>query len=353
MLCWKRIDRTGRRHGIDILNRLDLNLLIVFEAVYTERGVSRAAERLFLSQSAVSHALGRLRELLKDPLFARDGNSMIPTSTADQLIGPIRSALAIVKTSFNNLNTFDPATSSRQFTIGVRGFAESLVIPNLIAAMRCVAPNATLRAMSYERASLGTLLKSAVIDVAVDAFFSRDDSIVTERLGTFRFVAMLQIGHPALSHHLDLSQYLSLEHVVASLRPSGLGLEDAIIRGAIRGRRIGLRCQNYTTAAHAAAATDLVLTAPQPFARILAAQAGLTYVPVFEESRFAYAMYSDRDGSGNAAVAWLRDLIRACAQGINEADGSDLGATQASQKEMVQDANSGVNPPRVDHDEVT
>ena len=342
----------GRRRGIDILNRLDLNLLIVFEAVYTERGVSRAAERLFLSQSAVSHALGRLREILKDPLFARDGKSMIPNSTADQLIGPIRSALAMVKMSFEGLNTFDPATSSRQFTIGVRGFAESLVIPRLITAMRCVAPNITLRAMSYERVSLGTLLKSTAIDVAIDAFFSQDEAIATERLGTFGFVAMLRDGHPALSCRLDLSRYLSLEHVVASLRPSGLGLEDAVLRGLIRGRRVGLRCQNYTTAAHAATTTDMVLTVPQPFARILAGQAGLTYVPIFEESRFAYAMYSDRDGSGNAAVAWLRGLIRDCARGINDEDDMGLAAMEDGRQQLVRDANRGVNPPSVVHDEV-
>ena len=343
----------GRRRGIDILNRLDLNLLIVFEAVYTERGVSRAAERLFLSPSGVSHALRRLREILKDPLFARDGKSMIPNSTADQLIRPIRSALAMVKTSFEGLKTFDPATSSRQLTIGVRGFVESLVIPRLITAMRCVAPHTTLRTVSYERASLGTLLESTAIDVAVDAFFSRDEPIATERLGTFGFVVMLRNGHPALSYHLDLSRYLSLEHVVASLRPSGFGLEDVVLRSPIRGRRVGLRCQNYTTAAHAAATTGMVLTVPQPFAWILAAQAGLNYVPVFEESRFAYAMYSDRDGSGNAAIAWLRGLIRACARGINDDDDTDLAAMQDGRQQAVWDANRGVNLRRVVHDEVT
>ena len=302
---------------MDILNRLDLNLLIVFEAVYAERGVSRAAERLFLSQSAVSHALGRLREILKDPLFARHGKSMIPNSTADQLITPIRLALAMVKESLDGLNTFEPVTSSRQFTVGVRGFAESLIIPPLLAAMRRVAPETTLKAVTYERGALGSLLKSTAIDVAVDALFPRDDSIAAEQLGAVHFVAMLRSGHPALSSGLDASRYLSLEHVVASLRPSGLGLEDAVLRGLIRGRRIGIRCQNYTTAAQAAAATDMLLTAPEPFARILMGRTGLTYVPVFQENQFAYAMYFDKSSSNNAAILWLRSLIRNCAEQIN------------------------------------
>ncbi len=299
---------------MDILNRFDLNLLVVFEAIYSERGVSRAAERLCLTQSAVSHALRRLRELLHDPLFSRQGNIMIPNRAADQLIGPVRLALEMVKASLDNLYAFDPAVSAKHFQIGVRGPAEFVTVPPIYSAMRRAAPHATLTAVYHDGATLESLLKSRAIDLALDVFQHGYDALDCERLGRVDFVVLLRSGHPALSPGLDLARYMRLDHIVASTRRSGLGFEDAILRRQIRGRRVVLQCQDYAAAALAAAATDAVLTLPRDIAAVLSTQAPLEMVELFPGLSVEYAIYWSPESMMDPAVGWFRDLVRGCAR---------------------------------------
>ena len=110
------------------INRIDLNLFIVLDAIYTEGSLTRAAQRLHLSQPAISHALGRLRKMLDDPLFVRQGGTMIPTALTRNLITPVRSALATLTSSINLNQPFEPAISERQLTIGLRDVLEAMSV---------------------------------------------------------------------------------------------------------------------------------------------------------------------------------------------------------------------------------
>ncbi len=304
---------------MEILNRFDLNLLVVFEAVYTEGGVSRAADRLCLTQSAVSHSLRRLRDVVGDPLFTRKVHQMIPNSTADRLIGPVRSALRQVATSLASLSSFDPATSMRRFRIGVRGFAEAVILPTLFSAVRRTAPLATFEVVTYDRAALPTLLGSRSIDIALDTGVPHGGPIAAEKLGGIRFVAMLRTSHPALKSEFDIEHYLALQHVVVSTRRSGLGFEDAALRGLVRERDVVLRCQNYTTAALVVSTSDLVLTAPLHFAKILLGQVDMDLVDIFPDGRLHYSMYSHAESVRDPAITWLREAVGACAAEVNAA----------------------------------
>lgn len=298
---------------MNILNRFDLNLLVVFEAVYTEGGVSRAADSLCLTQSAVSHALRRLRENLNDPLFTRHGAAMVPNGTAEELIGPIRLALATVKKSLEGMIDFDPQSSARHFRIGVRGFGESVTIPPVFAGMRKVSPHASLGAIHFKRSMLAALLKSRTIDIALDSYYPCDSSIRCERLGAMNFVVLLRANHPALETRFALPEYMKLEHVVASTRVSGLGAEEVLMRAALRDRRIAMRCQNYTTAAQIVATSDIALTVPSHFSRALIKQFGLREVNLFPNSYSQVAMYYDGALFEDPASVWLRSIIREAA----------------------------------------
>jgi DNA-binding transcriptional LysR family regulator len=299
---------------MDVLNRFDLNLLVVFEAVYAERGVSRAAARLCLTQSAVSHSLRRLRELLHNPLFTRQGNVMIPNRTADQLIGPVRLALDTLKASLNGLEAFDPADSTRRFRIGVRGPADFMTVPPVHAALRRAAPHATLAAAHHEGSSLEGLLRSGSVDLAVDVLRPNAEGLGCERLGQAEFVVLLREGHPVLTTGLDLPAYRRLDHIVATTRRSGLGFEDVFLRRSLRGRRIVLFCQSYAAAALAVATTDAVLTLPRDIAAMLAGPARLVIADLFPDSRVDYAMYWSPEAEADPAVVWFRDLVRTCAR---------------------------------------
>ena len=163
------------------LSRADLNLLVLFEVVLDERHVGRAAERMSLTPSAISHGLGRLRRLLNDPLFLRTPKGVVPTARAMELAAPIADILAGVRSVVAAAEPFDPATSSRRFTIGAPDGVSAVVIPPLLAGLRSVAPRVDISvkqllppraAVTSERAwqSAFAELEARAIDIAIVPF---------------------------------------------------------------------------------------------------------------------------------------------------------------------------------------
>lgn len=293
------------------LNRLDLNLLVVFEAVYAEQGISRAAERLNLTQSAVSHALGRLREQLGDQLFTRRGHDMIPTAAAIQLFDPVSKALREIHGSVRGLERFDPVSSTRHFKIGVRGFTESVVLPELFRAIRHQGPKMTLSAVHHGRASLAKLFHSGAIDLAIDTLNSLPENMSAEVLDRVSFVVMLRAGHPALSAPLDLDAYLRLDHVAASTNRLGASPEDAALKAMGKARRVVLRSLNYTTASHVVAQSDTALTLPSSFAPLLAVAGSHEIMPSpLTDLSVELCMYWNSRADGDPAITWLRSITR-------------------------------------------
>ena len=114
------------------ISRVDLNLFIVFATIYDEGSVTRASQKLNLTQPAISHALGRLRLLFDDPLFERQGHAMVSTPLARSIIEPVRHSLRGFEVTLNKLDRFDPATSQKQFNLGLRDVLESNVLPPLV-----------------------------------------------------------------------------------------------------------------------------------------------------------------------------------------------------------------------------
>jgi DNA-binding transcriptional LysR family regulator len=293
------------------LNRFDLNLLVVFDAIYTERGISRAAERLNVTQSAVSHALSRMREQLGDQLFTRRGHEMIPTAAANQLSEPIKRALVEIDASIKGLDRFDPVSSSRHFRIGVRGFTESVILPPLFRALRRQGPNLTMGAVHYGRATLSKLLHAGAIDLAIDTMTATSADVSAEMLGRSRLVVMLREGHPALAGPLDFDAFAKLDHMIASTNSRGKTLEDAALRAAGKTRRVVLRCQNFTSASHAVAESDAALTIPEYFANLLLVPGRHRVVPgPFIGESAAIHMYWNSRADTDPAITWLRTLAR-------------------------------------------
>src|SRR5262245_5818452 len=122
------------------LSRVDLNLFVVFDAIYAEGGITRAGQRLNLSQPALSHALGRLREMFGDELFVRHKRAMVPTPMARQLIEPVRASLQRLERTLTQVDRFDPASASKRFTIGLRDVLEAAMLPGLMRSIARAAP---------------------------------------------------------------------------------------------------------------------------------------------------------------------------------------------------------------------
>ena len=180
------------------LSRIDLNLLVVLETIHAEGGITRAAEKLHLTQPAISHALARLRETFDDPLFVRQGNAMVPTPLARRLIGPVGDALRTLDATFGGLERFDPATSSKRFAIGLRAVMESTVLPSLVQAALAQAPGVELSAVRVDRRRVESDLASGVLDVAIDVLLPVSESVRHARLSSDRMVVVARRGHPRI-----------------------------------------------------------------------------------------------------------------------------------------------------------
>ncbi|MGQ0587076.1 MAG: LysR family transcriptional regulator, partial [Gammaproteobacteria bacterium] len=150
------------------ISRIDLNLLVVLDAIYTEGGITRAAEKLHLTQPAISHSLGRLRELFRDELFAREGRAMVPTPLARSLIDPVRRALRSLEVTLNELESFDAATTQKRFTVAVRDVFESTLLPPLLKRISRAAPSVDVAAVQIGRREFEPELAAGTLDAALD-----------------------------------------------------------------------------------------------------------------------------------------------------------------------------------------
>jgi DNA-binding transcriptional LysR family regulator len=294
------------------VSRVDLNLFVVLDAIYTEGGITRASERLNLTQPAISHALARLRELVGDPLFVREGHAMVPTAAAHALIDPVRRALKEIEGSLNQLQQFDPATSTRSFRIGMRHVVESATLPELALRVRSKAPGVRIAAVHHDRDALHGALATGELDAAIDVLLPREPHVSYERLAGGKMVVAVRVDHPRVRDTLDLATYLDLDHVITSSRRSGPGLEDVALQRLGHERRVVVRCQHHWTACQLVATSDLLLTMPERYAGIANAALGnrLLPFPVAAAANDLY-LYWHANADAEPGNRWLRDQMRA------------------------------------------
>lgn len=291
--------------------RIDLNLLAAFEAIYAHGSVTQAARQLNLSQSAVSHALARLRHDLDDPLFVRSGNELVPTALARSIAAPVQSALRGLDQAVAAASGFDPATTKRLFRIALRQSSEALVFARLVRHVAAVAPGVRLASVNYRRAELARALARGDLDLAVDIASDATKTLCTEALHTDDFVVVARCGHPRIDGAIDLTTYLTVDHVVASPRSSGPGLEDEALAALGTGRQVKVRCQHLWSAWQVVAQTDLVLTLQRSQAQTMTTIADLQLLPlpiaiVPRSLQLCWHEAAQHD-PGNA---WLRAIVK-------------------------------------------
>jgi DNA-binding transcriptional LysR family regulator len=251
------------------LSRIDLNLFVVFDTIYTEGGITRASKRLSLTQPAISHALGRLRELFDDPLFIRQGRAMIPTPLARLMIDPVRQSLQGFEATLKRVDRFDPATARKHFTVGMRDVRELTVLPNLLRSVTRAAPFIDIAVVRAERKQLEMELAVGTLDAAIDVRLALSDEVRRQLINAERLVVVARPRHPTVKEGLDLETYLSQEHILVSSRRRGFGVEDYELSRQGLKRRIRLRCQHYFAACRVVSETDLILTMAERYARIV------------------------------------------------------------------------------------
>ncbi len=293
------------------INRIDLNLLVAFDAIFTEGGITRAAEKLHLSQPAVSHALARLRDLFDDPLFERDGRKMVPTPKARGLIGTVQRSLRDLQIMFNDIERFDPASSEKTFTVGMRDLLEAGILPSLGNLLAEKAPHIDLSSVRLSRPDMEGELAAGTLDVAVDILHPVSDAIHVRRIAQDRMVVVARPDHPQIGKKITLEQYLAQNHIQLSSRRSGQGFEDVELSRLGINRRIRMRCQNAYAAFRIVSNTDFLLTIAENYARNLAPQFNVQIVPLpLQTSPFDAYLYWHRNVDNDPGNMWLRECIQ-------------------------------------------
>jgi DNA-binding transcriptional LysR family regulator len=298
------------------LAAIDLNLLVAFAALYEERSVSGAAQRLYLGQPAMSAALSRLRILFADELFIRIGREMQPTRRAIDLAPGILAALQQIQQTLAANQRFDPASTVASFAIGSSDYTSCTVMPKLLEYCRQIAPQIDLRLIEFNKDEVGDLLEQGQIDVALGVFQSPPRQTMHQPLFQEIFVGMIRQGHPALVNgELSIESFANLPHALFTIRRDTSGEIDKILASHQLKRRIVLTTPHLLVLPSIIAASDLVATVPSRLAQqfICLGSLALFELPIQTQPWSVSMLWSkltDRD----PANGWLRQLITtACA----------------------------------------
>lgn len=284
----------------------DLNLLVVFDALWHERHVTRAAHRIHLSQSAFSHALKRLRVQLDDELFQPSPRGMLPTPRAQALATPITDALATLRRSLDAPTPFSPRALDRTFTIGTTDFGELMFLQALASRFARSAPHATLCIRPIERPERD--LASGAHDLIIGPPV---DGARAELLFEDPWVCVLRAGHPAATKRLTLERYTQLTHILVSPTGAGEARVDEALRKLGRSRRVTVRIPHFLAVPLALAESDHVVTIPS---RVVDAVPQLrrfsVHKPPLELRPLTARMFWHERNDHDPAHQWLRALVR-------------------------------------------
>ena len=287
----------------------DLNLLRVLDALLRERNVSRAAERLSLSQPAVSNALNRLRELLDDPLLVRVGRAMQPTPRALSLEAPIRDALQQIEHTLNAGDSFNPTSSRQRFVIAVTDYVELICMPALMAHLANVAPGIQLAIRHLTPSLPAEALDDGEVDLVLGRFVDVPTRFHIRRWASETLQVVVRREHPWVGEMLDLDSFLRLRHLWVHGGQTR-DMVDQWLEERGLSRDVVYTTPNYLQAAHIVAQSDLAAVLPTQLARYFAGLLPLRLFDLpFDLGAFQLDIVSVAQRERDAALQWLIEQI--------------------------------------------
>ncbi len=290
------------------LRRVDLNLLIVFETLMHERSVTRAAEKLFLGQPAISAALSRLRGLFDDPLFVRTGRSMEPTARATEIFALLSPALDSISTAVSRASEFDPATSTNVFRIGLSDDVEFALLPTLLKRLRSEAPGIVLVIRRVNYILMPALLASGEISVGVS--YTQDLPANAKRKVLRRSKPQL-LRADSIPGALSLDDFCARPHALVSFAGDLSGFIDEYLEAMNRKRHVVLAVPQFNGLATLLTGTDIIATVPDYAAQVLTAAGGVRAEDLpLETQTFELHMAWRGAQDNDPGERWLRSRIQ-------------------------------------------
>jgi DNA-binding transcriptional LysR family regulator len=298
-------------HPMD-LRHIDLNLLVVLEALLEERNVTRAAGRLGMSQPAASRALARLRGLLSDALLVEGQGGYTLSARAEELRPALRHVLAGIGAMLE-ASSFDPAAAEGRLRLMMTDLHATVLGPPLLARLAAEAPGLDLDLVAPGPALMEALEGDAV-DAVVGVIDEAPAGIRRRKLYDETLVTLMRAGHPAAGGRLTLDRYLGLDHIVVSVTGVGSAPVDEVLTAMGRTRRVRVRAPNFLSAVEIAARSDLVMTLPASLARAAAGMARFVALsPPVDPGQFALSLLWHARHQDAPRHVWLRSIIVAAA----------------------------------------
>lgn len=290
------------------LHRLDLNLLVTLDALLAEQNVTRAARLLNLAQPTVSLQLGRLREMLNDPLLLPGPRGMLPTERGRELRGPLREALAALEGALSPNVAFEPLLSTQTWKVAASDYATAALVWPSLGPMRRLAPNTRLALLSKYPTDLAHDLENGRLDLALHIRDEAPPKLRQRSLVHERYVLAGRCDHPALASRLSLKAFCKLEHAVMSPNGAGfVGSTDQALAAKGLERRVVLSVPNFNSLLSALAHSDLVAVVPERLVRDEPAL--LVQEPPLSIPGFEMLMLWPERVHRDPAHMWLRELI--------------------------------------------
>ncbi len=293
------------------LTELDLNLLVAFEALLETGSVTAAASRIGVTQSAMSHALRRMRDAFDDELFVRAGARMVPTPRAEALALHVAHALGQVRAMIAP-DAFDPATSRRRFDIGTTDMLEVTLLPALMARLQEEAPGVQLATRDLRVGFPAESLRRGEMDLALAGYFEvpSEAEYPSEVLYAEDFVCLVREAHPLAEGAVTLDAFLASEHMMFTLSGDLQGSVDRVLAESGLARRVRLGLNHFASAGAILVQTDLLLTCPRRLAEAFCRELPLVLRPLpVEIPGITMRMYGHRRSHRDPAVRWLRGLL--------------------------------------------
>lgn len=291
------------------IRNLDLNLLLVFEAVAQTRSMTAAGRRLDQAQPTVSHALARLRRLCGDPLFVRTRSGVEPTPYAQRLIGPVTHALDTVRAGFAREGPFNPVTSERVFTVLLSDVGQAAFLPPLARRLATEAPGAALVAAEIPRSAYREALESGRAELAIGGLGFLQTGFYRRRLFTDRYVCCVCAASRIAREGLTLDDYVAGRHVgVISPGLPDDGVDHALLSTG-RGRRFAVKVPHFLVAPTLVPGTELIATVPSRALRGLEAKGITVLDPPLPTQPIEVALYWHERLHGDEGSRWLRGVV--------------------------------------------
>ena len=307
-------------------NALDLNLIRVFDALMHERSVTRAGERIGLSQPAVSAALNRRRQIFNDALFVRQGHEMLPTPLASQLGERASAALAEIEAMIRGVRGLELAALERTFTLSGADFFSMLLMPPLSRAVREQAPHVRMRLLDSARGDVARLLSENTVDLALERPIEVPDYLSCAQLFRSPFVLVAAHDNPALTglapwSPMPMEVFAELPHVLRSVDGSMSGLVDEALATCGLRRNVALALPHFQAVALAVAAGDMIAALPVQFALTVREGMRLTpYLPPIAVPPASVNLYWHARYDKDPVHAWLRKMVTTVSNSLGFAD---------------------------------